>query len=84
MELGFKYRWTLAWQYSFFYDELCNLALYSLNAKKFGLADAMISAAVDEVDVTILAEMNRFKTLRIKNSLFSLSPRQSRSCAAAG
>lgn len=44
-------------QYRFLYDKLCNLALYSLNAKKFGLADAMISTAVDEVDISVLAEM---------------------------
>lgn len=37
-------------QYRFLYDKLCNLALYSLNAKKFCLADAMIAAAVDEID----------------------------------
>lgn len=42
--------WRHTRQYRFLYDKLCNLALYSLNAKKFGLADAMISTAVDEVD----------------------------------
>lgn len=30
----------------------------------------MIAAAVDEVDVSVLTEMNRLKILRIKNGLF--------------
>ena len=66
---GYKNRRASAWQYLFFYYKLCHFAWHSLKAEEFSLADAVITAAINEVEISIFAKMDGLKAFCIENCI---------------